>query len=239
MINDNLIDYFKPERKSGKKIFIIGIIILVIIIIAGGFWYFVFREKSVQPKGQNLGQQGQNQSAENDELKDWKTYTSDKYGFEIKYSPKFIILSTRESNEFTEQDKEEFLGMMGVEDFVDIRADFSHLSKEEIAGLVSSDVQLTIEKGAIEDIANRMKQSNLAGQTVEARNEIFGGDYKGLAVYENNYKVSQSEPSTRYVSHLIQGKNYSYILRYNGDPDKNRSIVTTSKIVNSFRLLEQ
>ncbi len=223
--------------KSNKKILTIGIIILAIIIIVGGFWYFIFREKSVQPEEQNLNQQ--NQSAINDELKGWETYKSDKYGFEIKYLPKFVVLSTRESSELTKEEREGILGMMGVEDLINIRADLGRLSKEEIAGLMSSDIQLTIKKGTIEDIANGIKKSNLLAQTVEIRNEIFGGDYKGLAVYENDYKISRSEPLTRFVSHLIQGKDYSYILRYNGDPDKNRSIVTTSQIVNSFRLLEQ
>ncbi len=79
-----------PDKQ--KKI-ILWVIVIILALILGFFWFKSAINK-LEKLGENVSQIklpeiqtpiAENPSAQTDETADWKTYTNDEYGFEIKY----------------------------------------------------------------------------------------------------------------------------------------------------------
>lgn len=183
---------------------------------------------------------------ETDETADWKIYQNDEFGFTIKYPSQFIAFDISDvekaGKELDPEDDfsaDEMLEMLGVEELVEIKPDLENLSDAEKIGLIGSGIEIQIRKESIEEIAEEMEEQNIFAEEIRTAYEILGDNYKGITVREENFKMRDTDPNpTRYVSHLIQGPIYSYVLRYNNDIQYNRALPTTHQIAHSFRLLD-
>lgn len=96
----------EPNVQQGSKIIwtIVAVVVITAIIAGAGVWWW--QKASFEKERQGLQEQiddlkRQISGIEEDELKDWKTYRNEEYGFEVRY-PGEWILKTATQEQLTE-----------------------------------------------------------------------------------------------------------------------------------------
>jgi hypothetical protein len=98
---------------KNTKLIALFLIIFCAVVIGGGVYYFLIKkspvactlEAKICPDGSSVGRTGPNcefakcPEIKTDETADWKTYTNEEYGFEVKY-PEFLKFEEIKSSSY-------------------------------------------------------------------------------------------------------------------------------------------
>lgn len=198
-----------PQDNKKRMMVVIGMIAIVVIVIGG---YFIFSKRLVKPSETQT-----QQSLQMIDISDWKTYTNNQYGFELKYPSNWVIENTVDVEPNIREEKGFFDGLGG-------------------------NVRLTIYKNPNNLSAKDWYQQTLVGYefSSEAGSPKYDGKLDKIESVQNGIRVITPRPN--YINNRVFIKTGNSIIRIGtnyseSDSSKESRILLFDKILSTFKFV--